>query len=58
MTSVTINGADRAVDAGIWLDEQCISYEIFGIEVLSSNPRYQFCFVNSRDATHFALRWR
>jgi hypothetical protein len=58
MTTITVDGADRAIDAGEWLNERKINYEIFGIGVLSSEPKYQFKFANSKDATHFALRWR
>jgi hypothetical protein len=58
MTTITVEGVDRAIDAGAWLEEQCIKYELFGIGLLSSDPKYQFKFASAQDATHFALRWR
>jgi len=58
MTTITIEGAERALDAGAWLERQRIKYELFGIGVLSSDPKYQFKFHNTKDATHFALKWR
>ena len=58
MTTITIEGAERALDAGTWLEPQRIKYELFGIGILSSDPRYHFKFYNSKDASHFALKWR
>ena len=59
MNTITVEGADRALDAGAWLNEQNINYKLTGTGVVSSDrPRYHFVFVNATDATHFALRWR
>lgn len=58
MTTITIEGAERALDAGAWLERQRIKYELFGIGMLSSDPKYQFKFHNPKDASHFALKWR
>jgi len=58
MTTITIEGAERALDAGAWLAKHCIDYELFSIGVLSPNPRYRFRFLNPKDASHFALKWR
>jgi len=59
MTTITVEGSDRAIDAGIWLNEQRIDYQIDMEQVWTkSEPRYQFQFFSTKDATHFALRWR
>ena len=58
MTTIIIEGAEQALDAGAWLEQQRIKYELFGIGILSSDPRYHFKFYNSKDASHFALKWR
>ena len=59
MTTITVEGADRAIDAGIWLNERCIDYQIDMEQVWTkTKPRYQFQFSNTKDATHFALKWR
>jgi hypothetical protein len=58
MTTITIDGADRALDAGTWLLINDIDYEIALDSGLGPNPRYCFRFHNTKDATHFALRWQ
>jgi hypothetical protein len=58
MTTVTIEGADRAIDAGEWLNKHRINYQIEMDNWLSDPPRYQFTFTDRKHATHFALRWR
>jgi hypothetical protein len=58
MTTVTIEGADRAIDAGEWLNRQRIDYQIGMDNWLSDPPRYQFTFADNKNAAHFALRWR
>ena len=59
MTTITVEGVNRALAAGDWLNKQKINFELFGFGVVSSNnPKYHFKFSNSQDATHFALRWR
>jgi len=58
MTTVTIEGADRAIDAGEWLNTQRIDYQIEMDNWLSDPPRYQFTFADNKNAAHFALRWR
>lgn len=58
MTTVTIEGADRAIDAGEWLNTQRIDYQIEMDNWLLDPPRYQFTFTDRKHATHFALRWR
>jgi hypothetical protein len=60
MNSITINGADKALEAGGWCRQQ------FGIggwtidlySMLGDNPTYRFDFTRSTDATLFALKWR
>jgi hypothetical protein len=58
MTTITVEGADRASDAGEWLNEQRIDYKIEMAAWTNYNPRYHFTFADSKDATYFALRWR
>ena len=58
MTTITIEGADRALDAGTWLLIHNIDYEIDMDLGLGPNPRYRFRFRNPKDASHFALKWR
>jgi hypothetical protein len=58
MTTVTIEGADRAINAGEWLNTQRIDYKIEMEPWATNEPRYHFKFVDNKDATHFALRWR
>ena len=59
MTTITVEGANRALDAGEWLNKQKIKFELFGFGVISSsNPKYHFKFPNPQDATYFALQWR
>lgn len=58
MTTVTIEGADRAIDASEWLNTQHIDYQIGMDNWLSDPPQYQFTFTDCKHATHFALRWR
>ena len=57
MTSVTIEGANRALDAGTWLWIENIDYEIDLDSGLGPNPRYRFRFSTPEEATHFALKW-
>jgi hypothetical protein len=58
MTTVTIKGANQALDAGSWLAQQNIDYQLTGTGVMSfTEPLYHFLFYNSKDATHFALKW-
>lgn len=60
MNSITINGADKALEAGGWCRQQ------FGIKgwtidlnsMLGNNPTYRFDFNSPADATLFALKWR
>lgn len=60
MTSITVNGAMQALEAGAWCRQQ------FGIggwvidinNMLGDNPTYRFNFTESTDATLFALKWR
>jgi hypothetical protein len=59
MTTIIIEGAEQALDAGAWLEQQHIDYKLLGSATLfSDNPKYYFKFNNSKDASHFALRWR
>ena len=59
MTTIIIEGAEQALDAGAWLEQQRIDYKLLGSATLfSDNPKYHFKFYNSKDASHFALRWR
>ena len=59
MTTITIEGAEQALDAGAWLEQQRIDYKLLGSATLfSDNPKYYFKFNNTKDASHFALRWR
>ena len=58
MTFVTIEGADRALEAGTWLLTQNIDYKIDLDSGLAPNPRYLFEFSDPKDASHFALKWR
>ena len=56
--SMTVEGADRAIDAGEWLNKQRIDYKIEMEPWTTNEPRYHFKFVDNKDATHFALKWR
>jgi len=58
MTTIIIEGDRRALDAGTWLLINDIDYEIDLDSGLGPNPRYRFRFHNTKDATHFALKWR
>jgi len=58
MTTITVEGADRAIDAGEWLNTQRIDYKIEMEPWTTNEPRYHFKFVDYKDATLFALRWR
>lgn len=59
MTTITVEGVERACAAGEWLNKQNINYELTGTGVISSgSPKYHFMFSNTKDATHFALKWR
>jgi hypothetical protein len=58
MTTITIQGADRALEAGVWLNKNKINYEIAMEPYILSVPIYHFRFFNPGDASHFALRWR
>ena len=59
MTTIIIEGAEQALDAGAWLEQQNIDYQLLGSALLwSNNPKYYFRFNNSKDATHFVLRWQ
>jgi hypothetical protein len=57
MTVVTIEGADRALDAGTWLLIHNIDYEIDLDSGLAPTPRYCFRFSNPEEAIHFKLKW-
>ena len=58
MTTITVEGADRAIDAGEWLNKQKINFEIELASWTAIPPRYHFTFIDNKDATYFALRWR
>ena len=59
MTTIIIEGAEQALDAGAWLEQQRIDYKLLGGATLfSDDPKYYFKFNNTKDASHFALRWR
>jgi hypothetical protein len=57
MTTVTIEGAEQALQAGQWLNAQHMSFDL-ELEIwLSDSPRYHFKFHNAETATYFALQW-
>jgi hypothetical protein len=59
MNTITVEGVDRAIDAGMWLNEQQIEFELTGTGLVSSStPKYHFKFDDPKDASHFALIWR
>ena len=58
MTTVTLEGADRAMDAGEWLNANSMNYEINMEPWTTNNPIYHFKFFNENDASYFALKWR
>ena len=59
MTSVIIDSADRALDAGAWCRQQFTigDWNIDLESMLGVNPRYEFQFASSCDAALFALKW-
>ena len=58
MTNVIIEGPEQAIEAGTWAEKniKCI----WKLEILTSpfSNHYNFQFANSKDATHFALKWK
>lgn len=58
-TEVTIEGAERALDAGEWLNKQKINYQIeWPNWSQDDTPKYNFKFSNTMDAVFFKLKWR
>ena len=58
-TEVTIEGAERALDAGEWLNKQKINYHIDWPNWPQDDiPKYNFKFLDSIDAVFFKLKWQ
>jgi hypothetical protein len=59
MNSVTIDGANQALNASVWCKNNFGStgWEIDLTSMLGDNPTYRFDFSESYNATLFALRW-
>lgn len=57
MTSITINGANKALEAGAWCRRQFGTDWEIDLPPISGNPRYTFKFKNYLDASFFALKW-
>jgi hypothetical protein len=58
MNTIIIDGPDRAIQAGAWAQDN-IKHK-WGLDV-SGGPfsnQYAFTFTDTKDATHFALKWR
>ena len=59
MTTIKINGADRAMSAGEWCNKEFGSdaWNLSFDHILSGKSEYNFIFDNPKYATLFALRW-
>lgn len=57
MINITIEGADKAMDAGHWCKNQFGVNWNLDMQPFADVPKYIFRFRNENDASHFALRW-
>lgn len=59
MNSITIDGADKALKAAAWCNQQFgKTWNIDLTSMLSQQPVYKFSFTDPHNATIFALRWK
>lgn len=58
MNIITVNGAERAMEAGAWARENIKHTWQIGLQGDPFKSSYAFIFADSKDATIFALRWR
>ena len=61
MTTVTLTDPTKASEAGAWAVKN-IGYKYWTMDMppetmFSENPRYEFKFKNTKDATIFSLKW-
>ena len=59
MTSIKINGVEKAMSAGAWCNKEfgTSGWDLNLDHILSGNPEYKFIFTDPKNATLFALRW-
>lgn len=58
MIKITIGDPLIAIEAGEWCNEQFgDDWKLYGQNLFSSNPKYEFGFEDSQNATMFSLRW-
>jgi hypothetical protein len=59
MTSIKINGVEKAMSAGAWCNQEfgTAGWDLNFDQILHGRAQYEFVFRDTKYATLFALRW-